>query len=141
MRKLLKFFFVGLVFLSFAAVTPAQKYIAHVSGPVSSRVGRGWDQPWGGGWGYSWYGHRHRRGGYGSGYSEEPEIGYAHGDSDWVPSVYMDYDKALALGKEQLEQQGQPPASERPLGDIARELRESAHQETAQESVARSSGS
>jgi hypothetical protein len=126
MRRLLKFFLFGLFLLSFAAVTPAQKFIAHVSTPEQHRS-RSWSEPWGG-WNQSWGGFRHHTRSY-SFFDLEPTIGYAHGDSDWVPSVYMDYDKAVALGKELLDQQSQPH-SDPPLGDIARKLRESASQET-----------
>jgi hypothetical protein len=127
MRRLLKFFLTGLLFLTFAAVTPAQKFIAHVSTPDQHRS-RGWDQPYGG-WNQSWGGFRHHSGSHYS-YASEPEMGYAHGDSDWVPSVYMDYDKALTLGKEQLNQRAQPHVDP-PLGDVARKLRETANQATA----------
>jgi hypothetical protein len=126
MRRLLKFFLFGLFFLSFAAVTPAQKFIAHVSTPDEHRS-RTWNEPWGG-WNQSWAGFRHHTR-YQSSYDSEPTIGYAHGDSDWVPSVYMDYDKAVALGKELLDHRAQPQVDP-PLGDIARKIRESASQET-----------
>jgi hypothetical protein len=126
MRRLLRFFLGGLFFLAFSTVTPAQKFIAHVSTPESHR-GRGWDEPYGG-WNQSWGGSRHHSGSHYS-YATEPEIGYAHGDSDWVPSMYMDYDQALTLGKEQLNQQAQPQVDP-PLGDVARKFRESANQAT-----------
>lgn len=48
----------------------------------------------------------------------------AHGDADFEPSQYMDYDKALELGKKILEQQATPQPS---LGDIARSLRAKRH--------------
>lgn len=124
MRRLFKFFLVGFLSLAFVPVTPAQKFIAHVSTPDAHR-GRGWDQP---GLYQSWGGFRHHAG-YHYSYASEPTIGYAHGDSDWVPSMYMEYDKALTLGKELLDQQAQPHMDP-PLGDIARKLRGSANQAT-----------
>ena len=42
------------------------------------------------------------------------------GDWCYEPSTYMEYDQALTLGKQQLAEQ---QAQQRPLGDIARELR------------------
>jgi hypothetical protein len=126
MRRLLHFILFGLFSLTFGAATPAQKFIAHVSTPETHRD-RGWDEPTGG-WNQSWGGgfRHHTRGQTSS--DSEPAIGYAHGDADWVPSVYMDYDKALALGKELLNQQTEPHIDP-PLGDIARKLRESASHE------------
>jgi hypothetical protein len=136
MRRLLKFFLTGLFFLTFAAVTPAQKFIAHVSTPDQHR-GRGSDEPYGG-WNQSWGAFRRHSGSRYS-YASEPEIGYAHGDSDWVPSVYMDYDKALALGKELQDQQTQPHVDP-PLGDVARKLRESATQTTSVSRLSKAKG-
>lgn len=50
-------------------------------------------------------------------------VGYATNDGDYVPSVYMDYQDALELGKRQLAEMQQ--ANEHPvsLGEIARALR------------------
>lgn len=47
---------------------------------------------------------------------------YVHGDRSFVPSQYMDFEQALALGKKMLEQQANPPAQPS-LGTIAASLR------------------
>ena len=44
----------------------------------------------------------------------------AHGDPEFIPSTFMDYNKALELGKRILEEQSKPQPS---LGEIARQLR------------------
>jgi hypothetical protein len=44
----------------------------------------------------------------------------AHGDADFQPSQYMDYNEALEPGKKILAEQAAPQPS---LGDIARNLR------------------
>jgi hypothetical protein len=83
------------------------------------------DQPWSGDWYQSSGGfRRHER--YRSSSTSDTAIGYAHGDPDSVPSVYMDYDKALALGKEMLEQRSLPSLTPS-LGDVARALRQSSN--------------
>jgi hypothetical protein len=46
--------------------------------------------------------------------------GYAKGDGNFVASEYMDYDKALELGKEQLAQQASSvPTPEETVGSVA----------------------
>lgn len=47
---------------------------------------------------------------------------YVHGDASFVPSQYMDFEQALALGKQMLEQHANPPAQPS-LGTIAASLR------------------
>lgn len=49
-----------------------------------------------------------------------PKLAAAHGDANFVPSQYMEYDQAVALGKRILEEQAAPKPS---LGDIARSFR------------------
>jgi len=52
-------------------------------------------------------------------------MGYAHGEPDAVPSTYMEYEQALALGKRMLEEQSHAMIEVQPsLGEIARELRQ-----------------
>jgi hypothetical protein len=122
---LLRFLPLALSSLVFAAVAPAQKLIAHVSTPDLHDRSRNSDQPWSGDWYQSSGGfRRHER--YRSSSTSDTAIGYAHGDPDSVPSVYMDYDKALALGKEMLEQRSLPSLTPS-LGDVARALRQSSN--------------
>lgn len=133
MRHFLRHLLFGCFSLVFAALTPAQKYIALVNTPQTYGYQRGGsEQSWGGGypsWGGGGYG---RHWGGRSRYSEyaEPQIGYAHGDPDPVPSTYMDYDKALALGREMQEQRS-AVSTEPSLGDVARALRQGSRQATA----------
>ena len=47
----------------------------------------------------------------------------ASGDSSWEPSTYMDYDAALALGKQLQAASAQPDVSSISLGEIARNYR------------------
>jgi hypothetical protein len=137
MRYLLKAFILGGFSLLIAAITPAQRFIAHVQ--PGTQTGYGWNQErhdngygsggYDGGYGYSGYSthHGHRsRGGYSYGTGGEPTIGYAHGEPDAVPSRYMEYDQALALGKQMLEEEAHPKAvsAEPSLGEIARQLRQ-----------------
>lgn len=111
--------------LACSATLPAQHFTS--SGSVSSfNYGGGY-----GGFGYSNYGWGGWGGGYGGwGYYDfsvhHPEehapfgVSMAHGDPDFVPSTYMDYNKALELGRKILAEQAAPPPS---LGEIARRLR------------------
>jgi len=131
MRLVLRFLLLTPVLLVSAAVTPAQKFIAHVSSPQSSSRGP-YPSAQGGGWyghdigfGYSEHGHR-GHGGRSSSPAFEPTIGYAHGEPSAIASTYMDYDQALALGKQMLEAESHPalPPAQPSLGEIARELRQ-----------------
>ena len=83
------------------------------------------NRPYDGYDGYAGY-RTHRHHGYSFSGTFEPSMGYEHGDSTYVPSAYMDYDKALALGKRMLEEQFQPSQSpvQASLGEIARNLRQ-----------------
>jgi hypothetical protein len=83
----------------------------------------------GGGYGYdSGYGGGISHHGYGSGRhlsAPSHEVGQTSNDGPYVPSVLMDYNEALALGKQQLAMGGNAaPAAPGPsLGDAARAYR------------------
>jgi hypothetical protein len=134
MAPSLRFFFAASIILLVAARAPAQRITFH-GAPVGQNSG---------GSGNGGFNHNRADSGWGSEYpsqpyysfshshhfvrasaASEPGIGYAHGDANFVPSVYMDYDKALALGKRILEEQSKPqPETPSPsLGDVARALR------------------
>jgi hypothetical protein len=110
--------------LASASMLKAQRFIAT---PGYGHGGYGWGGYGTGGWsGYGGWGY-----GFGvSGLSDydlhHPEqhppfgVGFAHGDPDFIPSTFMDYNQALALGKKILEEQAKPQPS---LGEIARQLR------------------
>jgi hypothetical protein len=78
---------------------------------------------WGYGWGSSTFGYSGRPVRY-----EDPRVfsvGYARNDGPFVPSIYMKYDDAVALGQQQLAaaakaEQGDAVNS---LGDVARSCR------------------
>lgn len=64
----------------------------------------------------------------GYGYSSQGAITNAadfstSGDSSWEPSTYMDYDAALALGKQMQAAAAQPDVSSISLGEVARNYR------------------
>jgi hypothetical protein len=135
MRILIRVFLLGSFLLTVASVCPAQRFIAHVSTPTQSGHGAGgYGSGYGSGYetayGYSSQHHHESHGGYRSSAPRfEPTMGYAHGDADAVPSRYMSYEDALALGKRMLEEEEKeeerPKAApaERSLGEIARQLR------------------
>ena len=80
----------------------------------------GWSSGWGAGWGPSSFGSQGRRVVY-----EDPReysIGYAKNDEPFVPSTYMNYEDALALGRQQLAdaEKAEPGDSGPSLGDVAR---------------------
>jgi len=102
----------------------AQAQHSHSPAMSGGGIGPGYGQ---GNWGYGW--------GSGSlGYSgrpvryEEPRtfyVGYAQNDGAFVPSIYMTYEDAVALGQQQLAaaakaEQGDGSPS---LGDLARSYR------------------
>jgi hypothetical protein len=133
MRSLLRFSLLGFFLLTLASVCPAQKFIAHVSTPTQSgyQGGGGYGNGYGSGYeaGYGYYPQPHHsgHGGYRSSAPRfEPTVGYAHGEAETVPSRYMSYEDALALGKRMLEQEEHPKAApaEPSLGEIARQLRQ-----------------
>ena len=119
MKYLLKFCLLAVLLLGFAATLPAQRFI---SGPAFSPYNSGFGGV--GGYGYSGYGGDDYGWGYdfgGLGFSDDclhhPEehppfsVGFAHGDPDFIQSSYMDYNKALELGKKILEEQAKPQPS------------------------------
>ena len=57
-----------------------------------------------------------------SGASSSAVFGFAQGDPDFVPSTYMNYNQALTLGNQILQQQNNSE-SQPSLGDIARSYR------------------
>jgi len=114
-----KIFLVTLLALACASTIRAQRFIAN---PSNGYGGYGW-----GGWGgYGWGGYTFGNSGLDGCCMHHPEehppfgVGFAHGDPEFIPSTFMDYDKALALGKKILEEQAKPQPS---LGEIARQLR------------------
>jgi hypothetical protein len=109
--------------LLFATSALAQHSHSHaMGGGNSSGLGNNWGN-WGGGWGSSSFGSLGRPVRY-----EAPRnfsIEYARNDGPFVPSTYMNYEDALALGQQQLaaaekEAQGDDNPS---LGDVARSYR------------------
>jgi len=128
-----------LCLLLFPALAQAQH--SHL---VSSSSGINQGGVYGGGYSGGWDGYG--TGGYGSGYSSgygygaggshhhgglryEPprefEMGYATNDGPYVPSTFMNYDDALALGKQQLAAAAKAAQAETDpsLGDVARAYR------------------
>jgi hypothetical protein len=120
MKSLSRFLILAGIVLASAAVLPAQRFIS--SGFSSGYLG-GYSV-YGGygdhsyGWGSDFGGCYF--GGFGLHHPEEHApfgVGYAHGDSDFQQSEFMDFDQAVALGKKILAQQAAPKPS---LGDIVR---------------------
>lgn len=122
MTSLSRFAVLAGFFLVSATVVPGQRFI---SGGFSSGF-------WSGYSGYGGYGDYGYSGGgdFGgwcfSGFSlHHPEehapfgVGFAHGDSDFQQSEYMDFDQAVALGKKLLAEEPAPKPS---LGDVVRRL-------------------
>jgi hypothetical protein len=118
-----------LFLLLFAASTQAQHSHSFSSGSIINQGGG-----YGGGYSGGWDGYG--AGGYGSGGShhhgglryEPPRefaAGYATNDAPYVPSTFMNYEDALALGKQQLAamQSSSVSIAGPPLGDVARALR------------------
>ena len=122
MKSLSRFLILAGIVLVSATALPAQRFIS--SGFSSGYSG-----------GYSWYGGYGDYsygwgsdfgaccfGGFGLHHPEEHApfgVGYAHGDSDFQQSEFMDFDQAVALGKKILAQQAAPKPS---LGDIVRSM-------------------
>lgn len=130
-KFVLKSSLLAALFLVCASALPAQRFVSGPSGPSfgGGYGGYGGYGGFGGYGGYPGFGW----GGYGFGIAdgsdfcmhhpqEHPPFGVssAHGDPDFEPSQFMDYDQALALGKKILEEQAKPQPS---LGEIARRLR------------------
>jgi len=127
-KPLSRFLLLAGITLLTATALPAQRF---VSGGSFSSLNCGGGFGGYGGYGYSnygWGGWGPDIGGWGFGFSDlhHPEehapfgVGFAHGDPDFIQSTFMDYDKAVELGKKILEEQAKPQPS---LGEIARQLR------------------
>jgi len=112
--------------LLFAALlllaNPSQAQRSHQR--PSTGIGQGFNNGWsgtsGGGIEYGFGGRAVRY--------EPPrnfEVGYARNDGPYVPSIYMNYNDALALGQQQLAatEKAEPSDSAPPLGDAARAFR------------------
>lgn len=120
-----------LVLLLFAASAQAQHSHSFSSGSSNNQGGGysggysgGWDGYGAGGYGYGTGGFHHH-----SGLRYEPprefSTGYVTNDGPYVPSTFMSYEDALALGKQQLAAaaKGAPSETGPSLGDVARALR------------------
>ena len=126
MKSLIRFLVLAGFLLVSATALPAQRF---VSGGFSSGYLGGYSGY--GGYGDSIYGWGGWFGIWGSGLGycnfnlHHPEehapfgVDYAHGDSDFRQSEYMDFDQAVALGKKILAEQAAPKPS---LGDIVRTM-------------------
>jgi hypothetical protein len=122
MKSLSRFLVLAAIFLASATALPAQRFISRgfSSGYFGGYSGYG-------GYGDSGYGWGNDFGGWSfSDFSaHHPEehapfgVGYAHGDSGFQQSEYMDFDQAVALGKRILAEQAAPKPS---LGDIVRSM-------------------
>jgi hypothetical protein len=138
MKPLHRILLLAVLALFSAAALPAQHFISNGGSAAFNGFGGGfgggffggYGGGYGGGFGYSDYGWG---GGWGSdnfGGLHHPEehapfgVAMAHGDEDFEPSQYMDYNEAVALGKKILAEQAAPPPS---LGEIARKLRAARH--------------
>jgi hypothetical protein len=110
------------VFLLLASSAEAQHSHQPATGGGTSGYGYG-QGGWGGGWGPSSFGSHGRRVAYE--HPREYSIGYARNDGPFIPSTYMNYEDALALGREQLAaaEKAARGETEIPLGDIARAYR------------------
>jgi hypothetical protein len=126
MHSLSRFLILAGIFLFSSRAIPAQHFISaapsanYSYGGFTSYTGYGYsgygysDSGWGSGvgsWGYGGLHHPQEHAPFG--------VGFAHGDPDFQPSEYMDYDQAVALGKKILAEQSAPKPS---LADIARSL-------------------
>jgi hypothetical protein len=126
MKSLSRFLVLAAILLASAAALPAQRFVSSgfssgysggYYGGYSGYGGYGdYSYGWGsdfGGWGF---------GGFGLHHPEEHApfgVGYAHGDSDFQQSEFMDFDQAVVLGKRILAEQAAPQPS---LGDIVRKM-------------------
>jgi hypothetical protein len=110
-------------FLLFATSAYAQhSHLRGMGGGNSSGLGNNWGN-WGGGWDSGSFGSPGRPVRY-----EAPRnysIEYARNDGPFVPSTYMNYEDAVALGQQQLaaaEKASQEDANPS-LGEVARSYR------------------
>lgn len=109
--------------LLFATSAHAQhSHSPAMGGGNSSGLGNNWGN-WGGGWGSGSFGSPGRPVRY-----EAPRnfsIEYARNDGPFVPSTYMNYEDALALGQQQLAaaEKAARDDDNLSLGDVARSYR------------------
>jgi hypothetical protein len=122
MNSLSRFLILAGIFLVSATALPAQHFVSNgfssdYLGGYSGYGGYGdYSYGWGGdfgGWNFSGFALHHPE--------EHPlfGVGYAHGDSDFQQSEYMEFDEAVARGKKILAEQAAPKLS---LGDIVRSM-------------------
>jgi hypothetical protein len=126
MKSLSRFLTLAGFLLLSASALPAQRFVSggFSSGSFGGYSGYGGYGDYGYGYGYGWGSDF---GGccfssFGMHHPEEHApfgVGYAHGDTDFQQSEYMDFDQAVALGKKILAQQAAPKPS---LGDIVRSM-------------------
>jgi hypothetical protein len=120
MKSLSRVLLFAALFLVSATALPAQHFISSGFSPgyfggYSGYGGYGgFDYGWGGNFGGCCFSdfslhHPEEHAPFGA--------GYAHGDSDFQQSEFMDFDQAVALGKKILSEQAAPKPS---LGDIVR---------------------
>jgi hypothetical protein len=118
-----------LFLLLFAASAEAQRSRSFSSassinqgGGYSGGYSGGWDGYGAGGYGYGTGGSHHHGGGLHYEAPREFSTGYVTNDGPYVPSIFMNYNEALALGKQQLAAAANPaPTDPGPsLGDVAR---------------------
>ena len=134
MNPVHRFLLLGSFFLLTATTLPAQHFVAVVSSPSTGGFyGNSGNSGWAPGpqemtsdWSDQAYSDN---GSVSLSPPTEPGYGYAHGDDSFVPSEYMDYNKALALGKELLAQQvapeqtpAKPSQAEPAFADVVRSL-------------------
>ncbi|HEY6387558.1 MAG TPA: hypothetical protein VIX91_17925 [Candidatus Acidoferrum sp.] len=105
-----------------ASSARAQHSHSQVTGS-GNPAGSGYDQGgWGSGWGPSSFGSHSGRVAFEP--PREYSIGYAKNDGPFVPATYMNYEDALALGKQQLAAERAEPGDLGPsLGNVARAFR------------------
>ena len=110
-------------FLLFATAAHAQhSHSPAMSGGHSPGLGNNWGN-WSGGWGSSSFGSHGRPVRY-----EDPRnfsVDYARNDGPFVPSTFMNYEDAVALGRQQLAaaEKAAQGDDELSLGDVARSYR------------------
>lgn len=122
MKCLNRFLVLAGVVLVTATALPAQRFITGGFSPgyFGGFSGYGGYGDFGYGWGSNFGGWS-----FGNFCLHHPEehapfgVGYAHGDSDFQQSEYMDFEQAVALGKKMLAEEAAPKPS---LGDIVRSL-------------------
>ena len=123
MKSLSRFLILAGIVLVSATALPAQRFISSgfSSGYLGGYSGYGGYGDYSYGWGSDFGGCCF--GGFSLHHPEEHApfgVGYAHGDSDFQQSEFMEFDQAVALGKKILAQQA---AAKPSLGDIVRNMR------------------